>query len=243
LRVTFAVDSVDDQVQICVDDKAILDVDRSRAHDIHTVDLPKAGAHPFAVRVFNEKTLTANVDPEGITVFMTLAGIPDPVVKWLTEKLKVGGRVSAEEIRTVGKELKLSAETINAFVDSCESGGKVPEDAMGEVLDRLTFNGLLNRELLASYFAGWDGKCEVAYRGAEGWHYTLRVLFEDKVLDTFDGGEDRPQRDGPHHGKWFAVAKGMLDVDVRLEQIHLVDVDKNLWKTFRTTNHCSTLGW
>jgi hypothetical protein len=64
----------------------------------------------------------------------------------------------------------------------------------------------------------------------EGWRYAVLLGIGDgPALGTFSDSEDRPEDNGPRHGKWFTVVRGVIEVDENTSQIRLIDVDARAW--------------
>lgn len=66
----------------------------------------------------------------------------------------------------------------------------------------------------------------------EGWNYRLRVRdgAGHEVMPVLQALEDRPQKDGPHHGHMFTVATFSLVVDEQTAIIQAKDIDPDAWK-------------
>jgi hypothetical protein len=66
----------------------------------------------------------------------------------------------------------------------------------------------------------------------EGWNYRLR--FTDSrgrsVGPVLSAMEDRPVKDGPHHGHIFTVATGLFYVDEVTGNVTIRDLDPNVWQ-------------
>jgi hypothetical protein len=65
----------------------------------------------------------------------------------------------------------------------------------------------------------------------EGWNYSLTICSPDSTkCHTFSSREDRPVKDGPHHGKLFTVMTAIVHVDAASGQITLMNVDDSVWQ-------------
>jgi hypothetical protein len=64
----------------------------------------------------------------------------------------------------------------------------------------------------------------------EGWKFSV-VFGTDggPPLATFGGNEDRPEDNGPRHGKWFTVVRGTIYVDEDTSEVRLTNVDAHAW--------------
>jgi hypothetical protein len=61
----------------------------------------------------------------------------------------------------------------------------------------------------------------------EGWSYSVNFRNSNGTdLTSFQGGEDKPVKDGPHHGKEFTVIKASLVVDNITGEIKVSGVEK-----------------
>lgn len=66
----------------------------------------------------------------------------------------------------------------------------------------------------------------------EGWNYRLRLRdgAGHEIMPVLHALEDRPQKDGPHHGHTFTVATFSIVVDEQTAAIHAQDIDSEVWK-------------
>jgi caspase domain-containing protein len=65
----------------------------------------------------------------------------------------------------------------------------------------------------------------------EGWRYSLEFKDQQgKSLLSLRGGEDRPQDNGPRHGKLFTVATLKIIVNTQSGNLIVSDVDPEHWK-------------
>jgi hypothetical protein len=62
----------------------------------------------------------------------------------------------------------------------------------------------------------------------EGWSYHLDLTLPDGSVETFEGSEDIPFKDGPHYGKVFRVAQVNLQVDPQSGVLSLLELKKDL---------------
>lgn len=65
----------------------------------------------------------------------------------------------------------------------------------------------------------------------EGWNYTLQLTHIDgsPLISQLHAGEDRPQDNGPHHGKLFTVATMKIEVDEVSGAVRVTSLDPNVW--------------
>jgi len=64
----------------------------------------------------------------------------------------------------------------------------------------------------------------------EGWKYAVLLATDGgPTLGAFSDSEDRPEDNGPRHGKWFTVVRGAIEVDENTAQVRLLDVDSKAW--------------
>jgi len=65
----------------------------------------------------------------------------------------------------------------------------------------------------------------------EGWHYGVNIADgEGKLLAHFEGSEDVPLDNGPHHGKLFTVATATLQIDEKTGHLSISAKDPNTWQ-------------
>jgi hypothetical protein len=64
----------------------------------------------------------------------------------------------------------------------------------------------------------------------EGWNYHIKLTLPDNSVHDLQDGEDRPVKDGPHHGKMFTVAKIELSLDADTDTVKISGLDKDVWK-------------
>jgi hypothetical protein len=65
----------------------------------------------------------------------------------------------------------------------------------------------------------------------EGWNYSFHLLsLARQTIASFSACEDRPVKDGPHHGHMFNVATADIVVDDVTGQVTLENVDDAVWK-------------
>jgi hypothetical protein len=71
-----------------------------------------------------------------------------------------------------------------------------------------------------------------AWEPPEGWKYRMKLTTQDGTdLPPFEGAETYVFRDGPHHGKWFKVATGNLNVSGEGKvKVTLTAPDLEVWK-------------
>jgi hypothetical protein len=62
----------------------------------------------------------------------------------------------------------------------------------------------------------------------EGWSYRLDLTLPGGTVQTFEGSEDVPFKDGPHYGKVFRVAQVNLQVDPQTGALKLLDLQTDL---------------
>jgi hypothetical protein len=64
----------------------------------------------------------------------------------------------------------------------------------------------------------------------EGWKYAVLLATDvGPTLGAFSDSEDRPEDNGPRHGKWFTVVRGVIEVDENTAQVRLLDLDSKAW--------------
>ncbi len=64
----------------------------------------------------------------------------------------------------------------------------------------------------------------------EGWKYSFQLFtLQQQLLRTFSGCEDRPVKNGPHHGHMFTVASADVVLD-DVGAISLENIDDQAWK-------------
>jgi Caspase domain len=66
----------------------------------------------------------------------------------------------------------------------------------------------------------------------EGWNYTLQLSHTDgsPLIPQLHALEDRPQDNGPHHGKLFTVATMKIEVDEVSGTIRVSALDPDVWQ-------------
>ena len=71
-----------------------------------------------------------------------------------------------------------------------------------------------------------------AWFGApEGWRYRMSIRRPDgSLVGRFASAEDEPEKDGPRHGKAFAVACMALHVEGVTRTVGLVGIDTGVWR-------------
>jgi hypothetical protein len=65
----------------------------------------------------------------------------------------------------------------------------------------------------------------------EGWRYRFQLFsLQQQPLASFYACEDRPVKNGPHHGHMFTVATADILVDETTGKVSLANVDDQVWK-------------
>ena len=64
----------------------------------------------------------------------------------------------------------------------------------------------------------------------EGWNYRVKLILPDNNTYDLQDGEDRPVKDGPHHGKMFTVARIEVSLDSDTDSVRVLKLDKDVWK-------------
>jgi hypothetical protein len=99
---------------------------------------------------------------------------------------------------------------------------KGPHPVLVEVYNRDSYTGGVGR------VPGTD--IDLGGHKPEGWYYSLRFTYGDKVLANLSDNEQEPQEHGPRHGKKFTVATLILDVNSHTGEVTASNLNPGVWK-------------